>query len=414
MKALEARDLSFSYGRTLVVQGITLECRPGEVLGILGQNGSGKTTLLRLLAGYLRPDRGTVRFRDGRDISMMGTGDLARIRAVVGQSGGSYFDFPVSEFVMLGRTPYLPRFGRETSHDFMIVEQALELTDTSHLQDRLVSQLSGGELQRVTIARALAQEPEILMLDEPTSHLDVRHQLEIMELLGDLALRMTVITIVHDLNLAFRHCGRVALLHKTRLHSCGPPGEVLTPDAISEVFDVRASRAEDPGTGMNLLSFSMPRPRPDQKRKRIHVICGGGYGRAVLHALSGRGYQLSVGVLNEGDVDLEVAEYLGSRVITAPPFSRIGADERKRLEECCREADALVVVAVPVGEGNLENIRCAGKIAGSLPAILYSPSSSLDDLDYTDGEGAALYAEIAHKGTIACSLGELLERLSSL
>ncbi len=188
MKVLEARDISFSYGRNPVLQEITLECRPGEVLGILGQNGSGKTTLLRLLAGYLRPDYGTVRFRDGRDISTMATGDLARIRAVVGQSVGSYFDFPITDFVMLGRTPYLPRFGRETSHDFMIVEQALELTDTSHLQDRLVSQLSGGELQRVTIARALAQEPEILMLDEPTSHLDVRHQLEIMELLGELAL----------------------------------------------------------------------------------------------------------------------------------------------------------------------------------------------------------------------------------
>lgn len=413
MKVLEARDLSFSYGRKPILQGIDLDCRQGEVLGILGQNGSGKTTLLRLLAGYLRPDRGTVCFRDGRDIALMGTGDLARIRAVVGQSAGVSFDFPVTDFVMLGRTPYLPRFGRETAHDFMIVEQALELTDTSHLQDRLVSQLSGGELQRVTIARALAQEPEILMLDEPTSHLDVRHQLEIMELLEELSLRMTVITIIHDLNLAFRHCGRVALLHRTHLHSCGPPEEILTTGAINEVFSVRASLAEEPGTKNSLLSFSLPPAGPDRKAMRVHVICGGGYGRAVLHALSGRGYLVSAGALNEGDVDLEVARHLGCRVITAPPFSRIGPDERRQLEECCRGADALVVVAMPVGEGNLENIRFARDHTSSLPVILYTSTASLTDLDYTGGEGATLYADLSTQGNVARSLEELLDTLRS-
>jgi iron complex transport system ATP-binding protein len=414
MTVLEARDLTFSYGRKPVLQGINLDCREGEVLGILGQNGSGKTTLLRLLAGYLSPDRGRVCFRGSQDISLMGTGDLARIRAVVGQSAGGTYDFPVAEFVMLGRTPYLSRFGRETAHDFLMVEQALELTDTSHLQDRLVSRLSGGELQRVTIARALAQEPEILMLDEPTSHLDVRHQLEIMELLGELALRMTVVTIIHDLNLAFHHCGRVALLHRTHLHSCGPPEEMLTPDAISEVFSVRASLAESPGVKSSLLSFSLPPIDPDRKDVRVHVICGGGYGRAVLHALSARGYQVSAGALNEGDMDLEVARYLGCRVITAPPFSRIGENERRQLEESCREMNALVVVAMPVGEGNLENIRFARDCTTSLPVILYAPSCALLDLDYTGGEASTLYADLKNRGTMACSMEELLDRLASL
>jgi iron complex transport system ATP-binding protein len=410
MTVLAARDLTFSYGKKTVLEGIDLSCNRGEVLGILGQNGSGKTTLLRLLAGYLKPDRGTVLCR-GRDIATMGGGDLARIRAVVGQSAGVGFDFPVAEFVMLGRTPYLPRFGRETPHDFRMVEQALELTDTGHLQDRLISRLSGGELQRVTIARALAQEPEILMLDEPTSHLDVRHQLEIMDLLRELSRSMTVVTIVHDLNSAIRHCDRVALLHHTRLHSCGPPGEVLIPEAIREVFAVRATRAETPDTGGSLLSFSLPPPDPARRDVHIHVLSGGGYGRTVLHALAGRGYQVSAGVLNEGDLDLEVARYLGCRVVTAPPFSRIGEDHRRLLEEICRDAAAVVVVAMPVGEGNLENLRFARDMAQRVPVILYAPACTLADLDYTGGEAAALYATLRRHAPHACSLEELLGRL---
>ncbi len=413
MTVLEARGLSFAYGRKPVLDGVDLDCRQGEVLGILGQNGSGKTTLLRLLAGYLKPDRGEIRYR-GADISAMSSGDLARIRAVVGQSAGVNFDFPVSEFVMLGRTPYLPRFGRETSHDFRMVEQALELTDTGHLQDRLISTLSGGELQRVTIARALAQEPEILMLDEPTAHLDVRHQLEIMDLLGKLSRGMTVITILHDLNSAFRHCGRVALLHRTHLHSCGPAEEVLTPQAIREVFSVRASRAEGPDAGGPLLSFSLPPPDPDRRDVRVHVITGGGYGRTVLHALAGRGYRVSAGVLNEGDLDLEVARYLGCRVITAPPFSRIGKNERREMEEVSHGADAVVIVAMPVGDGNIENIRSARDMAAGVPVILYAPSCALGDLDYTGGDAGVVYEELRQRAFLACSLEELLDRLAAL
>lgn len=412
MTVLEARDLSFSYGRKPVLEGIDLECRQGEVLGILGQNGSGKTTLLRLLAGYLKPDRGTV-LCGGTDISGMSSNDLARIRAVVGQSAGESFDLPVTEFVMLGRTPYLSRFGRETTHDFRMVEQALELTDTGHLQDRLISRLSGGELQRVTIARALAQEPEILMLDEPTAHLDVRHQLEIMDLLGKLSRTMTVITIVHDLNSAFRHCTRVALLHRTHLHSCGPPEETLTPEAIGEVFVVRASRAEGPDAGGALLSFSLPPPEADRRDVRVHVITGGGYGRGVLHALAGRGYQVSVGVLNEGDLDLEVARYLGCRTITAPPFSRIGENERRQLEEVSRRADAIVVVAMPVGDGNIENVRSARDMADGVPVILFAPSCTLADLDYTGGEAKTVYEGLRQRAVLACSLEELLDRLDT-
>ncbi|NYT20582.1 MAG: ABC transporter ATP-binding protein [Methanomicrobiales archaeon] len=413
MTILMAGDLTFSYGRKPVLEGIDLECRRGEVLGILGQNGSGKTTLLRLLAGYLKPERGSVLYR-GTDISAMSSSDLARIRAVVGQSAGVNFDFPVADFVMLGRTPYLSRFGRESAHDFRMVEQALDLTDTGHLQDRLISRLSGGELQRVTIARALAQEPEILMLDEPTSHLDVRHQLEIMDLLGKLSRSMTVITIVHDLNSAFRHCGRVALLHRTHLHSCGPPEEVLTPEAIREVFSVRASRAEGPDGGGPLLSFSLPPPDPDRRDVRVHVISGGGYGRTVLHALAGRGYQVSAGVLNEGDLDLDVAQYLGCRVITAPPFSRIGENERRRMEEVAREADAIVVVAMPVGEGNIENIRFARDMAAGVPVILYAPSCTLSGLDYAGGEGDAVYGALRQRAILTCSLGELIDRLAAV
>ncbi|HUU75271.1 MAG TPA: ABC transporter ATP-binding protein [Methanoregulaceae archaeon] len=413
MNLLESSGVDFSYGRKTVLRGIDLECRQGEVLGILGQNGSGKTTLLRVLAGYLKPDRGRVMYK-GRDISTLDAMELARTRAVVGQSAGVQFDFPVAEYVMLGRTPYLSRFGRETAHDFSVVEQALEYTDTPHLQDRPVSNLSGGELQRVIIARALAQEPEILMLDEPTSHLDVRHQLEIMELLGELSSRMAVIAIVHDLNLAARYCGRVALLHKGSLHSCGPPRNVLSPDAIRDVFTVCACKAENTGLKGDLFSFSLPAPDSARKEVKVHVITGGGYGRAVLHSLAGRGYETSAGILNEGDMDLETARSLGLRVISAPPFSRIGEKERPLLEDVCEGADAIVVVAMPVGEGNIENIRIARDLMVRVPVILYAPDCTFSGLDYTEGKAGNIYSDLREGGRLACSLEEIFEILAQI
>jgi iron complex transport system ATP-binding protein len=412
MTLIEAREIEFSYGRKAVLKGVDMDCHDGEVLGILGQNGSGKTTLLRVLAGYLHADKGKVLY-GGREISEMDAREMARIRAVVGQGVGANFDFPVADYVMLGRTPYLSRFGRERLQDFRVVEQALELTDTTHLQDRPVSRLSGGELQRVMIARALAQEPEVLMLDEPTSHLDIRHQLEIMELLGDLSQRMAVIAIVHDLNLAARYCGVIALLHDGALHSCGPPEQVLVPETIRQVFTVRACRAEDPNTRGGILSFSIPPPDIARNGGRVHVVCGGGCGRAVLQMLAGKGYRVSAGILNEGDMDLEVARYLDIQVLSAPPFSRIGEEKARLLEEACLDADAVVVVAMPVGEGNIKNLKVAGNLPERIPVILYSPECSLDGLDYTKGEGDRLYDKIRNRGSLACSLEELAEILEN-
>jgi len=410
MTLIEVRDLEFSYGRKAVLKGIDLDCHDGEVLGILGQNGSGKTTLLRLLAGYLQADKGRVRY-GGRELSEMDAREMARIRAVVGQGVGANFDFPVADYVMLGRTPYLSRFGREGVNDFCVVEQALERTDTTHLQDRPVSRLSGGELQRVMIARALSQEPEVLMLDEPTSHLDIRHQLEIMDLLVDLSKRMAVIAIVHDLNLAARYCGRIALLHEGTLHSCGPPEQVLVPETIREVFAVRACRAEDPGTGGGIFSFSIPSPDTTQRRIRVHVICGGGCGRTVLQMLVGRGYRASAGIVNEGDMDLTVARYLDLQVLSAPPFSRIGEEEARLLEETCLDAEAVVIVAMPVGEGNIKNLEVAANLPSRIPVVLYAPECTLDGLDYAEGKVDRLYKKIRSRGTLACSLEELADIL---
>lgn len=412
MTLIEATEIEFSYGRKPVLRGIDLECHDGEVLGILGQNGSGKTTLLRLLAGYLRPDSGNVKY-GGREISGMDAPEMARIRAVVGQGVGVNFDFPVADYVMLGRTPYLSRFGRETANDFHVVEKALDLTDTAALQDRPVSHLSGGELQRVMIARALSQEPDVLMLDEPTSHLDIRHQLEIMDLLGDLSKRMAVIAIVHDLNLAARYCDRVALLHEGGLHSCAPPAQVLNQATIRQVFGVQACRSEDPVMRGSIFSFSIPYADTSRKGVHVHVICGGGCGRAVLHVLSTKGYRVSAGVLNEGDMDLEVARNLGLEVIYAPPFSRIDARVSGLLEETCLDADAVVVAAMPVGEGNIENLRIAERLPGSIPVILYAPECSLDSLDYAGGEGSRLYEAIEGRGNLVCSLEELADMLES-
>lgn len=226
-------------GRALV-NDVSLALRPGEVVGLLGPNGSGKSTLLRLLARLAEPSDGTITL-DGAPLGALDRRETARTIGYLPQSARSEWPLSVRETVMLGRTPFLSPLSRMSGADRDAVARALALTDTAHLADRSVSTLSGGERMRVMLARVLAGEPSLLLLDEPVTGLDPRHQLEAMLLLERLSREgRGTLVVLHDLTLAARFCHRVCVLHLGRVMAEGPPATALDPATIETAFEVEA------------------------------------------------------------------------------------------------------------------------------------------------------------------------------
>jgi iron complex transport system ATP-binding protein len=236
--AIELASLSFAYGREAVLRGVDLRVEAGTFFGLLGPNGAGKSTLLHLVCGALRPGSGSVRVQS-RDVSQWDRLELARTLAVVPQQFDCAFPFTVMEVVLLGRVPHRGPLALDGDEDVRIARESMEATGVLPLATRRINELSGGELKRVTIAKALAQQPRILLLDEPAAHLDIRHQVGLYRLIREVQGRtgLTVISAMHDLNLAAAFCDRVALLKGGRLVCTGPIAEVMTYRRLREVFE---------------------------------------------------------------------------------------------------------------------------------------------------------------------------------
>ena len=237
---LRVEALDFGYAGRSVLRGVDFRAHAGEVVGLCGPNGAGKSTLLRLILGLLRPRAGRVCLR-GDDVSSLPRREIARRASLLMQD--SPLDLPMSarEVVALGRLPHLRRFEAERAADGEAIDAAMGLTDTLDFVDRRVTELSGGERHRVQLARALAQETPLVLLDEPIASLDVAHQLQVLVLLRAIASRgRTVLVALHDLSLAARSCDRILLLGDGHLQADGPPADVLTKENLARFFHVRA------------------------------------------------------------------------------------------------------------------------------------------------------------------------------
>lgn len=240
---LKISGLSCGYGKRVVLQEVSFVIKPGEFMGIIGPNGSGKTTLLRAITGLLRPFEGTISL-EGRETHEMARRQLAQKVAVVTQLPEATPPFSVEEFVLMGRVPHWGRFQLlETAKDVERAERAMTLTGIEYARDCRMGELSGGEQQLAFVARALAQEPRLLLLDEPTAHLDIGHQGQIMDLLRQLNKEqsLTIVVVLHDLALASLYCQRLILLHEGRLRKIGPPKRVLTKEMVEEVYQTTVS-----------------------------------------------------------------------------------------------------------------------------------------------------------------------------
>ncbi len=255
-RALELEAVSARYAPAgpLVVQGASLAARAGEVVALLGGNGAGKSTLLRLLAGLLAPSEVKVKL-GGRDVAALDRRAVARAVALVPQSERAAEGFRVRQVVAMGRAPHQDGWMREGDADAAAVDDALRRCDLAHVADRPVDALSGGEHRRVAIARALAQKAGVLALDEPSAFLDVRHRLELYDLLAEIAKvdRVACVVAIHDLDAAARVATRVVLMKAGRVLASGPPDDVMTPELLGETFDVEMDAVTHAPTGTRVF-----------------------------------------------------------------------------------------------------------------------------------------------------------------
>lgn len=261
---LHVEDLNFSYNEKKIIENISLNVEKGEFIGIIGPNGSGKSTILKNLYRALQPDTGAI-FIDDKDFNKMSVKEAATLMGVVGQENILPFDFKVEEIVAMGRSPHKKLFDGDTKEDQEIIQNALKQTGIEFMAKRNFLHLSGGEKQRVIIARVLAQQTRFLILDEPTNHLDISYQLQMFDLVK--GLDITVLSAIHDLNIAALYCDRIYVVKEGRLYKEGTPEEILTPELIYDVYGTRADVIIHPIT--NRVSITYLPESLNKARERI-------------------------------------------------------------------------------------------------------------------------------------------------
>lgn len=250
--SIRVDGLHFQYGANHILNGINLEVQQGKLVGLIGPNGSGKSTCLKCLYRVLKPSHGAI-FIEDQALTQMPIKASAQKMAVVSQHNQTQFDFSVEEMLLLGRSPYKRALERDNERDYALVDKALEAVSMTAFRTRSYSSLSGGEQQRIMLARALVQEPSYLVLDEPTNHMDVQHQLALLKLVKDTGI--TTIAALHDLNLAMQYCDWIVVLKNGEVYTSGQPQVVLTEALIQAVYGVKAKCIQVEGSQRPYIVF---------------------------------------------------------------------------------------------------------------------------------------------------------------
>ncbi len=400
---LVVRRTTVRYGDRVGVQDLDLAVGAGEFVALTGPNGSGKTTVLRAVLGFLSPTQGSVEVF-GRPVEALSIRERARTIAWVPQEESLRDDVPLEEYVLYGRYPFHSFLDRETPAERAGVRALLrELALEDRARDGVLS-LSGGERQRAVLARALAQETPLLLLDEPTSHLDIGHQLDLLSRVRarTRATGVAVVAALHDLNLAARFADRIVVLSHGRRVADGTPSAVLSVELLARVWGVGADLERDRRTGLPYLvphqiSVAPASSEPPASLGPVHVVGGGGAAAPILRRLVDAGYLVTAGALHLLDSDTEIAQALGVPTALESPFAPLGEEVRSRHRALLSRAKVITVAPFAVGPSNLANLEDVGPFVARTPTYLLR-SPPIRERDFAEGRAEVAYGELLRAG----------------
>ncbi len=401
---IEIKNLNFRINNKDILKNVNLSIGAGEFVGLIGPNGAGKTTLLKCMNG-INSAEGEITIK-GRNIHGLADKKLAREISLMHQNTSIGFPFPAIDIVMNGRYPYLKRLQRESREDYNIAKQNMIYTDTDRFENSPVTQMSGGERQRVLFAKVLTQETDIILLDEPTASLDITYQEQIFKYSRDLSGGgKTVIAAIHDLKTAARYCTRLVLMNAGEIVADGSPEEVLTSDNLSGVYCVNALVYKNRITG--LLDVYIHGDGNRNTSMRLHVIGGGGSASGVLRQLYEHGYVATAGVFSHGDSDIGSAEVFGMKYLVEKPFSEISDQLYQENISNIKNSHITILCNMPFGVQNLRNLEAA-KYS---PKLVIIEDDAPETRDFTDGKATMLYNDLKKDAAAVITSAQLHEVL---
>lgn len=364
MKYFTTSNLDVGYDGEVLIHDIAVDIEKGKILTLIGPNGAGKSTILKTITRHLAKIRGTVCI-DGQEVYSWKPRDMARRVAVVLTDRVNPELMTCEELVAMGRYPYTDALGRMTPADKAIVTESLSRVHALELAQRDVSTLSDGQRQRIMLARAICQEPEVIVLDEPTAYLDIRHKIELLDILREMAhdKGITVIMSLHEIDLATKISDYLLCVKGDIIAAFGPPEEIFRSDAIDKLYDIKHG-------SYNLLFGSVELTKPEGTPE-VFVVAGGGYGIPCYRALQKRQVPFATGVLFENDVDCQVAMELSDAVYQTDAFEPIGEDSYVKAEAALLRCKAVIDAGTPVGTYNQRNAELLKK-AGEKNIPVYS------------------------------------------
>lgn len=392
-KLLTLEELNYHINGNHILKNLRLYAGKGEFIGLIGPNGAGKTTLLKCINGINKCEGNIV--LDGTSLNIMNSREIAGKVAMLHQDTTVTFPFTVIDIVLAGRYHKLGRLKAEGAEDYKAARRYMEYTDTLRLEARPVNTLSGGERQRVLFAKVLAQETELILLDEPSSSLDIAYEEQIFTYCAELCRGgRTVIAAVHDLKTAVKYCTRLVLMKQGRIIADGAPDEVVTRENLNTAYGVNALVYKNRISGM--IDFHIPGRSEEGRKVKVHVIGGGGSASGIIRQLFENGYRVTAGVFSHGDSDLACTDVFGIKALVCQPFSEIDDETLKENIKLIEASDITILCDMPFGYQNIRNLEAAAHAK----RLVIIEDEAPENRDFTGGKAMAKYNALKKKAIV--------------